>query len=131
MAKRKPSLPEVINYAMMYVENLRREKLPIDKVFLFGSHVKGSARRWSDVDVCIISPKFRGRSDAIDYLWMRRNDDDVDHGIEPVGFHPRDFIDEDPLAWEIKTTGIEIWPSKRRNLSRRNGKKGNVKLIKK
>jgi predicted nucleotidyltransferase len=116
---------------MAYLKNLQLEKLPIKKVYLFGSHVKGKARRWSDVDICIISPKFRDRCDAIDYLWARRNDDDVDHGIEPVGFHPRDFIDEDPLAWEIKTTGIEIWPSKRRNLSRRDGKKGNVKHIKK
>jgi predicted nucleotidyltransferase len=131
MAKRKPSLPDVINYAMMYVENLRREKLPIEKVFLFGSHVKGRARRWSDVDVCIISSKFRGRSDAIDFLWTRRNDDDIEHGIEPVGFHPKDFIDEDPLAWEIKTTGIQIWPAKPRKLSKRNGKKEMVKRINK
>lgn len=130
MAKRKPTLPEVINYAMMYVENLRREKLPIKKVFLFGSHVKGRARRWSDVDVCIISPKFGGRCDALDYLWQRRSDNDVEHGIEPVGFHPKDFIDEDPLAWEIKTTGIEIWPKKQRKLSRRNGKR-NGKTLKK
>ena len=123
MAKRKPSLPEVINYAMMYDENLQREKLTLDKVFLFGSHVKGKARRWSDIDVCIISSKFRGRCDAIDYLWQRRNDDDVEHGIEPVGFHPRDFIDEDPLAWEIKTNGLEIWPKKRQKPSKRNGKR--------
>jgi hypothetical protein len=43
---------------------------------------------------------------------MRRRDD-VLRGIEPVGFHPKDFIDEDPLAWEIKTSGIEIWPNAR------------------
>jgi predicted nucleotidyltransferase len=122
MAKRKPSLDEVINHVQTYLEALQKEKLPIERVFLFGSHAKGNARRWSDIDVCVISPRFRDRCHAIEYLWKRRSDFDLEHGIEPVGFHPKDFIDEDPLAWEIKTTGIEIWPNNQRKRLRRKGK---------
>jgi predicted nucleotidyltransferase len=108
MAQVKSPLKKVIGYVQAYLDVLEKEKLPIDRVFLFGSYAKKKARRWSDIDVCIISPKFRDRCHAIDYLWKKRRDEDVEHGIEPVGFHPKDFIDEDPLAWEIKTTGIEI-----------------------
>jgi len=122
MAQKKPSLGHVINLVRTYLEALQKEELPIDRVFLFGSHVKRKAHRWSDIDVCIISPKFRNRSQAIEYLWKRRNDFDVENGIEPVGFHPKDFIDEDPLAWEIKTTGIEIWPVAAKKTFRRKGK---------
>jgi predicted nucleotidyltransferase len=111
MAKRETSLEKIIGHIQSYLEVLEKEKLPIERVFLFGSYAKKKARRWSDIDVCIISPKFRDRCYAIDYLWKRRRDEDVEHGIEPVGFHPKDFIDEDPLAWEIKTTGIEIRPN--------------------
>jgi predicted nucleotidyltransferase len=115
MAKRKPSLEKVISHIQAYLDVLEKEKLPIERVLLFGSHAKKKARRWSDIDVCIISPQFRDRCHAIDYLWKKRRDEDVEHGIEPVGFHPKDFIDEDPLAWEIKTTGIEIRSNKHRN----------------
>jgi predicted nucleotidyltransferase len=89
---------------------LQEKALPMEQVFLFGSHAKGKAHRWSDIDVCVISRRFRDRCHAIDYLWARRRDEDVEMGIEPVGFNPKDFVDEDPLAWEIKRTGIEIWP---------------------
>ena len=57
-----------------------------------------------------------------EYLWTKRRRTDVLRGIEPVGFHPKDFIDENPLALEIKTTGIEIWPDHSRNPSTRAGK---------
>ena len=119
MAKRKPALEKIIGHIQAYLDVLEKEKLPIERVFLFGSYAKKKARRWSDIDVCIISPKFRDRCHAIDYLWKKRRDEDVEHGIEPVGFNPKDFIDEDPLAWEIKTTGIEIRPDNHRNAMRR------------
>lgn len=119
MAKSKPTLKEVINHAQAYVRFLQEEALPMERVFLFGSHAKGKARRWSDIDVCVISRKFRDRCHAIDYLWARRRDEDVEMGIEPVGFNPKDFVDEDPLAWEIKRTGIEIWPNGNKRSSRR------------
>lgn len=111
MAKRKPAISEVISHVQTYVRFLQEEALPMERVFLFGSHAKGKAHRWSDIDVCVISRRFRDRCHAIDYLWARRRDEDVECGIEPVGFNSKDFVDEDPLAWEIKRTGIEIWPN--------------------
>ena len=28
--------------------------------------------------------------------------------LEPHGFHPKEFIDENPLVWEIKQSGIRV-----------------------
>ena len=53
-------------------------------------------------------PKFKGKIDPWEYLWVRKRDKDSRAMIAPVGFHPKDFVEEDPLAWEIKKTGIRI-----------------------
>ena len=117
MVVERTSLKKVKEFVKEYVVILQEDGLPIEKVFLFGSHAKGRTHRWSDIDVCVISPRFGKRLDPYEYLWTRRRRDDVLRGIAPVGFHPKNFIDEDPLAWEIKTTGIEIWPDKKRQTS--------------
>jgi predicted nucleotidyltransferase len=110
MAAKRIALKKVKEYVNEYIEALRIDGLPVERVFLFGSYVKGRTHKWSDIDVCVISPRFNRKIDPYEYLWTKRRRDDVLRGIEPVGFHPKDFIDENPLALEIKTTGIEIWP---------------------
>jgi predicted nucleotidyltransferase len=90
-----------------YLEILKNDKLPIQKAIIFGSWAKGRAHKWSDIDICIISSKFKNFNQAIDYLWERRIVNKDIH-IEPIGYSPKDFIDEDPLVWEIKKTGKEI-----------------------
>lgn len=122
MATAGNSLKKVKLYISEYIDVLQQDGLPINRVFIFGSHAKKHPGKWSDIDVCVISPRFGKKVDPYEYLWTKRRREDVLRGIEPVGFHPRDFIDEDPLAWEIKTTGIEIWPKKKRKPFRRNGK---------
>ena len=79
----------------------------IQKVILYGSRAKGKARKWSDIDVCVISPNFKNK-DPLEYLWLKKTDRDIEAMISPVGFRPKDFVDESPLACEIKRTGIEI-----------------------
>lgn len=90
-----------------YVKLLVEDKLPIKKIYLFGSYAKGKQNKWSDVDLCIISPKFNDPWDAMQYLWSKR-EFDKDVTIEPIGFNPDDFKEEDSLIHEIKKTGIEI-----------------------
>ena len=36
------------------------KRLPIDKIIFFGSSAKGKEHEYSDIDLIIISPKFRG-----------------------------------------------------------------------
>jgi len=90
-----------------YLKILREDNLPIQKVVLFGSYSKGIPRSGSDIDLCIISPKFKDAFSALQYLWLKRKKN-VGLTIEPVGFSPKDFEDEDSLIHEIKRTGIEV-----------------------
>ncbi|MBU2578965.1 nucleotidyltransferase domain-containing protein [Patescibacteria group bacterium] len=103
MAKKK--LPIIIKKTIdQYLEILKKDKLPIKKVILFGSYAKGEQHKWSDIDLCIISSAFNRKKDPLDYLWSKRIVNKNVH-IEPIGFHPKDFVNESPLVWEIKKTG--------------------------
>jgi len=75
-------------------------------VILFGSYAKGEQRKWSDIDLCIISSKFKDSFEAMHYLSLKSNK--INTIIEPHPYHPHDFVNEDPLVWEIKKTGIDI-----------------------
>lgn len=93
----------------LYSERLtKKENLPIDKVIVFGSQVKGGTRKWSDIDVCIISPKFKDPIKAISFLLQKRNTKEVMAGLEPVGFTKQDFEEGGSFIQEIKKTGVAI-----------------------
>ncbi len=106
MAK-KTTLPEKVKKDVKeYINVLKKDELPIKKVIVFGSQAKRTARKGSDIDVCIISPKFKDNFKALHYLLMKSYK--VKALIEPHPYHPKDFVNEDPLVWEIKKTGIAI-----------------------
>lgn len=108
MAKKNIGTTQVKRFAKEYVYYLKHELgLAIEEAYLFGSYAKKNPRQWSDIDVCVISKKFN-RVDPLEYLWTRRRDIDVDRGIEPVGIHPGDFVDENPLAYEVKKYGVRL-----------------------
>lgn len=98
---------KVKNSIDSYIKVLKEDDLPIRHVFLFGSYARGNAKSWSDIDLCIISPRFKDPWEALQYLWSKRVDD-VGTTIEPVGFSPKDFAGESPLVTEVKRFGIEI-----------------------
>lgn len=92
-----------------YLGILKEDSLPINKVFLFGSFARGLQHKWSDIDLCVISPKFKDSFEASQYLWKKRKIFDINYTIEPVGFSMKDFNDKyNSLASEIKKTGIEV-----------------------
>lgn len=106
MARRK--IPKQLDTVIrQYLARLDAEKLPITNVYLFGSYAKGTEHEWSDVDLCVISPRFKNPLLAIQYLIVRRLSD-MNYPIEPVGMTLEDFNDGGALAAEIKKTGIKI-----------------------
>lgn len=84
------------------------ERLPIEKVIIFGSQVKGKPHHFSDIDVCIISSRFKDCLKALQFLWEKRKDEEVKAGLEPIGFSKEDFKKGNSLIQEIKRNGIEI-----------------------
>ncbi|MBI4243173.1 MAG: nucleotidyltransferase domain-containing protein [Planctomycetes bacterium] len=92
----------------LYIKKLKKEKLPIERAILFGSYAKRTQKKWSDIDLCIVSTRFKDPLRAMQYLWSQRLPK-YQIRIEPVGFHPKDFSNSyDSLIQEIKKTGIEL-----------------------
>ncbi len=91
-----------------YAIKLRAKKYPFSAIYLFGSHAKNKAHKWSDIDVAVISDKLKKDwNENEDILWKYTIG--VDSRIEPIGFTIKDFQDEcDPMVYEIKKTGIRI-----------------------
>jgi uncharacterized protein len=108
MVKRK--IPKrIIRVVQNYRGRIEQEtKTPIERVILYGSWAKGTPRKWSDIDVCIISPKFKNPMDAMVFLFRQRNREDALAGIEPLGFSSKDFKEGSALINEIKRTGIDL-----------------------
>lgn len=97
----------VIQDVKKYVVVLRENGIPVDKVLLFGSWAKGTAREDSDVDVALISSFFTGDRfmDRRKIVPLRRK---INNNIEPMPFSPEDFAAGGTLVDEIKRYGEEI-----------------------
>ena len=106
----KKRIPKKIKRVVRnYVERLiREEKLPVKKVILYGSRAKGTQGKNSDIDICIISPKFKDVLKAIEFLLIQRKKEEVMAGLEPVGFSEKDFKEGSSLIEEIKRTGVVV-----------------------
>lgn len=91
-----------------YIKNLSKVPITIDSIYLFGSRAKGTTRRWSDYDFCVVSPNFGiNKVDETTTLLMAARD--IKENIEPHPMTPIEFNDpNNDFANEIKRTGIKI-----------------------
>ncbi|MDP2630650.1 MAG: nucleotidyltransferase domain-containing protein [Candidatus Uhrbacteria bacterium] len=90
-----------------YLNDLEGRGLEIQAAYIFGSQARGTAHDASDVDVCIISPKFGSPHRALQWLW--REKPLFFSQIEPVGYSKKEFSEyRQPLVAEIKKDGIRI-----------------------
>lgn len=109
MAQKKIS-KEIRDLVRGYARRLVKEdEILLSRVLIFGSQATGKTRRWSDVDLCIVSPNFKNPVEASMYLWRKRNTKEIMAGLEPLGFSPDDFADGSSIINEIKKTGVEIF----------------------
>ena len=78
-----------------YLRALRRHGISADFGIVFGSQATGTAGRWSDIDVVVVSPRFdatRDRKD-VDLLW--RLAARTDSRIEPIACGLRQWQEDD------------------------------------
>jgi predicted nucleotidyltransferase len=86
---------------------LEKEKLLIEKVFLFGSYAKNHATEWSDIDLAVVSDDFTGDR-MIDYDRFVNAILTVDRSIEPIPYRTENFTINNPFVSEIIRTGVRI-----------------------
>jgi len=100
------------------VAALQARGLQVQVAYLYGSYAKGHARRDSDIDIAIVSKDLTG--DWLDdYCRLTRIADSIDARIEVIPFRPKDFRDENPLVWEIKSFGIPLTGNGKRRVAKR------------
>ncbi|WP_045216959.1 nucleotidyltransferase domain-containing protein [Desulfonatronovibrio magnus] len=99
----KREAPEQI---LGYINQLKMSYSDLKKVYIFGSFVKGSSRKDSDIDMALVFDDVEDTFDRqVQLMKIRRN---YDSRIEPHVFRLADFNENHPLAAEIISTGIEI-----------------------
>jgi len=88
-----------------YAERVRRD-FNVNKVILFGSHAKGTAREDSDIDVAVVFESIDG--DYLDVITrLTRIRRDIEHRIEPVALE--ELNDQSGFLKEITKSGVIIY----------------------
>jgi len=111
MAKKVLSKKQINNLVQKVSEIAEKDKMPISKVFVFGSYAKNKMNENSDLDLCFVSPKFKDTIKAEAYLRTEIHflKPKINIPIDVVAYKPRDFNDITiPLVYEIKKNGKEI-----------------------
>jgi len=79
----------------------------IKEAYLYGSHAKGMASKWSDIDIAVISSEFSDDlfEERVSLMHIAAR---IDDRIEPYPFLETTFTENNPLRDEIEKHGIRI-----------------------
>ena len=95
----------IIDTAKLYIQSIP-ENMEIKKAYLFGSYAKGKEHNDSDIDIAIVIGKMDDFfSVQMQLMRLRRT---IDLRIEPHPIWEGDFNIQNPFAYEIQKTGIEL-----------------------
>jgi predicted nucleotidyltransferase/HEPN domain-containing protein len=104
MANRTLNYQQALQTARQFVRAVQKLGIRLDGAYLYGSYALGTAHEQSDIDIALVSNDFRHRS--ADWTKLYAVIKTIDARIEFVQYRPKDFRDENPLVWEIKTMGV-------------------------
>ncbi len=90
--KEAPNPDEIIKKAIEYL--LR--KIRVSQAVLFGSHARGEADQWSDVDLAVVSPDFARMSHEKIMDLLIEVAIKVDRSVEIRPYTPSDFKEARP-----------------------------------
>jgi len=100
---------EIIEKISKFVKELRRRKIRVAKVVLYGSRVSGKAHEYSDIDVAIVSPDF-GKDRYREGAKLFEIASEIDARIEPVPLSLKAYKNDTwvPLIYEIREKGLDL-----------------------
>ena len=92
-----------------FIKELKRKKIKIAKVVLFGSRASGRAHEYSDIDVAVVSPDF-GKDRYCEGANLFEIACAIDPRIEPVPISLSSYENDTwiPIIYEIRKNGIEL-----------------------
>lgn len=89
-----------------YIATCNAMDIPVKKAILFGSQVTGTATKYSDIDLLIVSTKFN--NNTLDNWKLLSPITAKFYQIEPHPYPMTQFNTGDPFINEIKKCGVEI-----------------------
>ncbi|MCK4353109.1 nucleotidyltransferase domain-containing protein [candidate division WOR-3 bacterium] len=98
---------EVNQIIQRYLKILEEHRIRVKSAYLFGSYIKGTFSKYSDIDLAIISDDFTKDSIKAQLLLMKLRRK-VDISIEPHPFLSKNFVSDNPFAMEIIKTGKKV-----------------------
>jgi predicted nucleotidyltransferase len=101
---------ETVNRVVRQFVNDVKQKMSIDKVYLFGSYAKGNPHDDSDVDLCFFSKEFESNWDwdLLTELFCMKAKYDNELLLEPHAFPTSELDNDNPFVKEVLRTGREI-----------------------
>ncbi|MDP1689265.1 MAG: nucleotidyltransferase domain-containing protein [bacterium] len=107
MAK-KTIKKEIKNTLSKYRERLENSGIPVEHMILFGSYARGKAKKDSDIDICIVSPKL-GKDEMAEIGQLNFLHWKLDNRIEAHPVSSKDYKTiATPFISEIQKYGIKI-----------------------
>ena len=107
MVKTKYTRTEIKKLAKALVSELEKNKIKVAKIILYGSYAKGHPTNYSDIDIAIISPSFKGKRLLMIQELLSNILSKYLAIIEPIGYSSADFQTAEPETFlgEIKRSG--------------------------
>jgi predicted nucleotidyltransferase len=92
-----------------FIKELKKKKIRVSKVILFGSRASGRSHEYSDIDVAVVSPDF-GKDRYREGAMLFEIACSVDPRIEPVAISLLSYKNDTwvPIIYEIRKNGIEL-----------------------
>ena len=90
-----------------YVARLTKQ-IPVNKVILFGSYVKGNYTRDSDIDIAIFSDYFKDMDGLQAFRILFLSSVGYKADLQPLPFTMEEYSKPDGIVEEIIKTGVEI-----------------------
>ncbi len=106
---------KIKNIVLEFIKELNRRRIPVKQVILFGSYAYGKPNLRSDIDLAVVSPKFKKMddikrimilSDAARHIKTPRQID-----INPIGFTDEELEKADyfEIGGEIVEKGVVLY----------------------
>jgi predicted nucleotidyltransferase len=96
-----------LGIASDYVNYLiKTKKINVKRALLFGSYAKGTQTEYSDIDIAIVIPNQYDLFEMQVQLMLLTREFSLD--IEPHPIKDEDFSKQNPMAFEIMNTGIDL-----------------------
>lgn len=86
--------------------NIRSKNLPLEQVYLFGTHATDKANEHSRIDAAVILSEIDDLEESQKFFNKLRREIDFRLDIHPID--KKDFNTKDPFASEIIKTGVEV-----------------------